>query len=79
MSVQFIFGIKHSRPVVVRCKRQLNVSAPALHSGSNHSDDVQDVIPPLDGAIGDNLPEADAASSAGANTSQMNSKLDLIL
>ena len=69
-------GCKHSRPVGVRCKRQLNASAPALQIDTNQS--VQDVTPPMDDASGTNPPAVDTAhsvSSSSANTSQMNSKL----
>ena len=74
-------GTKHSRPVGVRCKRQLNVSAPVSHPASSQSDGEHDDTP-LDGAAGSNLPTSNTALSANsvsANTSQMNSKLDLIL
>ena len=74
-------GTKHSRPVGVRCKRQLNVSAPVSHPASSQSDGDPDDTP-LEGAAGSNPPVGDTALSTisvSANTSQMNSKLDLIL
>ena len=72
-------GFTHSKPVGVRCKRQLNISVPAIQSGSNQSGDIQDVTPPLEMP---NLPAVDTAhsiSSSSVNTSQVNLKLDLIL
>ena len=74
-------GTKHSRPVGVRCKRQLNISAPASHPASAHSDGDLDVTPPQ-GAMGSNPQRDDTAcsgNSGNVNTSHMNSKLDLIL
>ena len=73
-------GIKHSRPVGNRCRRQLNVSAPV--GGSNPAVDIQHGVPPPGDASSTTHTPVDvgsSASSASANTSQVSSKLDLIL
>ena len=44
-------GVKHSRPVGIRCKRQLNISAPLSHPAPAHSDGEPDETP-VEGGTG---------------------------
>ena len=72
-------GFKHTRPVENRCKRTLNSSAPTLRDA--HSSDEEVVAEPnqqLDTAA----PQGQAVtsgSSIASNSSQVDTKLDLIL
>ena len=73
-------GIKHTRPVSNRCKRLLNISAPVV--SETHQEDQADISQQADQqATGSQQSLGQSASSAGtgSKTSQVESKLDLIL
>ena len=77
-------GIKHSRPVGVRCKRLLNVSAPVTESHS--SMDSDSFIAPNQLAAQQHVSGSTSSSSKQSATStssvaatKMEAKLDLIL
>ena len=75
-------GVKHQRPVGVRCRRNLNLSAPVI--ADLQHEDVPDY--PSTGPVqqsNDTAAEAATADASGASNtskvSQVESKLDLIL
>ena len=73
-------GIRHTRPVGNRCKRLLNVSAPV--GSETHQEDQADTSQQADQqATGSqqSLGESAASAATGSKTSQVESKLDLIL
>ena len=73
-------GIRHTRPVGNRCKRLLNVSAPV--GSETHQEDQADTSQQADQqATGSQQSLGESASyvGAGSKTSQVESKLDLIL
>ena len=77
-------GIKHSRPVGVRCKRLLNISAPVMDSNSELDSDSfiapnQAAAQPASGSSSSGSSSASASGCAQTASVNMEAKLDLIL
>ena len=73
-------GIRHTRPVGNRCKRLLNVSAPVV--SETHHEDQTDTNQQADQQTAgsqQSLGESALSVGMGSKTSQVESKLDLIL
>ena len=70
-------GYKHTRPVDIRCQKDLNSSAPApdLHMSTN--EDMGSIPQPT--APGSNLTTTNAQNSSKVNQGSLDNKLDLIL
>ena len=72
-------GVKHTRPVGVRCKRLLNISAPAMRDSSDTGDESQLIDSQLPLDTEDQGQNSSGTGVPAPQLSHMESKLDLIL